>query len=70
MENLDEKKKVGRPSKRIVDYIVVWEPGADRFAEIVKRKVAEGYKPQGGVVFCGMTPEGVIVFAQAMIKEN
>jgi hypothetical protein len=70
MEQEVQKKKVGRPPKRIVDYIVVWESGIDNFERVVKERISQGYKFQGGVSFCGMTPEGVVLFAQAMVKEE
>jgi len=64
------KKKLGRPAKKIIDYIVVWEIGADIFTKKVIEKINEGYTPLGGAAHGGFTSQGTIVLLQTLTKDK
>jgi hypothetical protein len=51
-----------------MDYIILQDTSSKSLAYEVTDKMAEGYKPVGGVSV-GVAPGGWTLFAQAMIKE-
>ena len=48
-------------------YIILQDTRSETLAYEVTAKMAEGYKPQGGVTV-GVAPGGWTLFAQAMVK--